>query len=168
MKSFEIEQKYRVKNPMQIRAILKELGAKKIAGGSETNEFFDRQGSLSRKRIALRLRRFGKKATLTLKGPRLRSRFTKRPEIEAPADYQPIKKILRLSGFRVIRRYQKDRELYRLGKALITLDWLRKFGWFLEIEAQAGVIARLERKLQLGRADREKRSYLHMLFNWKH
>ena len=39
----EIEQKYRLKDPAKVRVLLKKLGAKKIAGGTETNEFFDRE-----------------------------------------------------------------------------------------------------------------------------
>ena len=97
MKLFEIEQKYRVKDPKAVRVLLKKFGAQKIAGGPEKNEFFDRQGVLSSKKIAMRLRRFGKEAVLALKGPRIRSRFTKRMEIEAPVDYGPVKTILQLS-----------------------------------------------------------------------
>lgn len=168
MKVYEVEQKYRVRDPRALRAILKKTGAKKIACGAETNEFFDRKGSLSRRKIALRLRRFGGKAALTLKGPRLSSRFTKRLEIEAPVEYSPVGTILRLAGFEVIRRYKKRRELYRYGKCLVTLDSLDRFGWFLEIEGPVRDIAAAERRFGLKKTDREKRSYLHMLFGWKH
>jgi predicted adenylyl cyclase CyaB len=168
MKLFEVEQKYRVKEPKAIRALLRDLGAKKIAGGVETNEFFDRDGDLGKRRVAMRLRQFGKKAVLTLKGPRLKSRFTKRMEIETQVDLRPLKTILQLSGFKVVRRYEKQRELYRLGKSLITLDHLKRFGWFLEIEGTAAAIAGLEKRLGLSARDREQRSYLHMLFGWRH
>ena len=168
MKLFEIEQKYRIKNPKMIRALLKKLNAKKIAGGREINEFFDRQSSLSKKKIAMRLRRHGKKAVLTLKGPRQASRFTKRMEIETPVDYSLVKTILQLSGFKVIRHYKKNRELYRLGKSRVALDHLLKFGWFLEIEGDIRQIARLEKQFGFKESDREKKSYLHMMFGWKH
>ncbi len=56
MKSFEVEQKYRVQDPKAIRVLLKKIGARKISGGAESNEFFDREGSLRRKKMALRLR----------------------------------------------------------------------------------------------------------------
>lgn len=168
MRLFETEQKYRVKDPKAVRCALKKLKAKKIVSGREINEFFDRQGTLSKRKIALRLRRFGKEVVLTLKGPKLASRFTKRMEVETLADYEPVKTVLRLSGFKVIRKYEKHRELYRLGEASIVLDHLKKFGWFLEIEAPSRTIAKLERKLGLQYSDREKKSYLHMLFGWKH
>lgn len=165
MKSFEVEQKYRIKDPKAIRALLKKIGAGKISGGFESNEFFDREGSLGRKKMALRLRRFGKRATLTLKGPRLRSRFTKRLEIEETVDHEPLKTILLLSGFRVWGSYGKKRELFKLGRATIALDFLKKFGWFLEIEGRPQTIALFEKKLGLSRADREEKSYLQMIFD---
>lgn len=168
MKLFEIEQKYRIRDPKAVRTLFKKIGAKKIFGGSESNEFFDRNGILLKKKMALRLRRFGKYATLTLKGPRVRSRFTKRMEIEEKIDYGPLKAILLLSGFRVVKSYEKMRELYRLGQAIITLDFLRKFGWFLEIEGRPQVITQFEKRLGLSHADREERSYLQMMFGWKH
>ncbi len=168
MEFFEIEQKYRLKNPAKVRAFLRKFGARKIAGGSETNEFFDQGKQLREKRLALRLRQFAGKATLTLKGPRLASHFTKRMEIEAPVDYRSLKKILGLSGFKVVMRYKKERELYCLGKSMITLDRLQGFGHFLEIEGQPQAIRGIEKKLGLQPRDREKRSYLQMMFGWKH
>ncbi len=167
MRSFEVEQKYRLKDPKRVRAALKKMGARKIAGGTETNEFFDLGKQLRQDRLAMRLRKYGKKAVLTLKGPRLKSSFTKRLEIEAPVDHAAMKKILRLSGFKIIMHYKKERELYRLGKSLITLDRLSGFGRFLEIEGRPQEIRRIEKKLGLTRADRDKRSYLQMLFGWK-
>lgn len=168
METFEVEQKYRLRDPRAVRSFLRKTGARKIAGGIERNEFFDRQGALGKRKLALRLRRFGKKTMLTLKGPRLASRFTKRMELEAPVESGPVRKLLGLAGFKVVRRYQKNRELYRFGKCLVALDWLDRFGWFLEIEGATRDIAAVERKLGLEKTDRENRSYLHMLFGWKH
>ncbi len=168
MGSFEVEQKYRLKDPAKVRVLLKKLGAQKIAEGSETNEFFDRGKELRQKRLALRLRKYGKKAALTLKGPRLRSRFTKRMEIESPVDHALMGKILRLAGFKVVMYYKKERELYCLGASIITLDRLPRFGRFLEIEGRPQEIQVIEQKLGLTRLDREERSYLQMMFGWKH
>jgi predicted adenylyl cyclase CyaB len=169
MAFFEIEQKYRLKDPAKARELLRSMGAGRIASGVESNEFYDKGDFLKKQRIALRLRRFGKRpATLTLKGPRVRSRFTKRVEIETSINPATAKAFLEFLGCRVCRRYSKRRELYKLGGVLVTLDFLEKFGWFLEIEGRSQAIRSLERKLGLTRADREERSYLHMLFGWKH
>ena len=89
-------------------------------------------------------------------------------EIETPVDHVPMRKILRLAGFKVVMRYKKERELYRLGKSLITLDRLPGFGRFLEIEGRSQEIARLASKLGLQAQDREARSYLQMMFGYLH
>ena len=168
MKFFEVEQKYHLKRPGSIRKVLKSIGAKKISAGTEYNEFFDKTRFLAKQKMALRLRRFGGKATLTLKGSRLKAKFTKRMEIEMPIDPAIAKALLRYLGCREIMRYSKRREMYKTPTALIALDFLSKFGWFLEIEASSQEIARLARQLGLRQADREERSYLQMLFGWKH
>jgi len=166
---FEIEQKYRLKDPSKTRALLKKIGARKIVGGLESNEFFDKNNFFRRQKIALRLRQFGDHpASLTLKGPRIKAKFTKRMEIEVPIEYAAAKVALDLLGCRVCGRYSKRRELYELGKTLITVDFLKKFGWFLEIEGPFQAIRKVEKKLGLRSGDREQRSYLQMMFGWKH
>ena len=166
---FEIEQKYRLESPARVRAALRKMGARKIASGVEVNEFYDKDGFFKKQKIALRLRRFGSgPAKLTLKGPRLRSKFTKRMEVETPIEYPVARKVLRFLGCRIQRQYSKKRELYKLGKTAVTVDFLKKFGWFLEIEGRPPMIRRIEKKLGLAREDREERSYLQMLFQWKH
>lgn len=166
MAFIEVEQKYRLENSEKIRRLLKRMGAKKIAGGLETNEFYDKNNFFKKKKMALRLRRFGiGPATVTLKGPRIRSQFTKRMEIEIPIEYKAAKKILRFFECRSIRNYSKQREVYRLGKIIVTMDFLKEFGWFLEIEGQPYAIKRTEKRLGLNRKDREEKSYLHMQFH---
>jgi predicted adenylyl cyclase CyaB len=145
------------------------MGAKRIASGLELNEFYDRGDFLKKQKVALRLRRFGKPpALLTLKGPRIRNKFTKRMEIETPIAYKTAKGILDFLGCRVVRKYSKRRELYRLGMVHVTVDFLKQFGWFLEIEGRPQGIRKIEKKLGLTGADREERSYLQMMFGWKH
>jgi predicted adenylyl cyclase CyaB len=166
---FEIEQKYRLEDPAKIRTILKKLGARRIASGVETNEFYDRGDFLGKQKVALRLRRFGNgPATLTLKGPRIKARFTKRMEIETPVDIAAARALLKFLGCQVLRRYSKKRELYELGETAVTVDFLKKFGWFLEIEGRPQSIKRIEKKLGFQDKDREERSYLQLLFQWKH
>jgi len=166
---FEVEQKYRLKDPAKTRALLKTLKARKIASGLEINEFYDRNGSLKKQKTALRLRRFGKPpAVLTLKGPRIKNKFTKRLEIEAPVEYATAATILKLAGFRRVRQYRKKREAYKLWNTLVVIDRLTRFGWFLEIEGRGRDIARVAARLGLKDKEREERSYLQMLFGWKH
>lgn len=169
MKCFEIEQKFRLRDPGAIRSILKRNRAKKISAGKECNEFFDRKKFLRKQKIALRLRHWGgRKALLTLKGPRLKAKFTKRFEIETPILYPLARKLLKRLGLKICMRYSKQRETYRWGSALVVLDHLKGFGWFLEIEAAPRKIVWLAKEMRLGSRDREEKSYLQMLFGWIH
>ena len=168
MRLFEIEQKYRLRDPKRVRAALKKMGARKTANGVESNEFYDRDDFFKKQKVALRLRRFGKGlATLTLKGPRIQSKFTKRMEIETPIECATAKEMLHFLGCQIWRQYSKKREVYKLGKTIVTVDFLKKFGWFLEIEGQPRAIGKFEKKLGLRVSDREKRSYLQMMFGWR-
>ena len=168
LKKIEIEQKYRIKNLSEIRYKLKKLKAKKIIGGIETNELLDSGKFLEKKKTILRLRKIGKKdGSLTLKGPRMRGEFTKRMELETCVKFEEAKSILKFLGFKVRARYKKKREILRIGQTLITLDFLPRFGWFLEIEGSVKDNYFFEKKLNLKPLDREKRSYLEMLFGWK-
>lgn len=167
MKSYETEQKFRIKDPSLFRHRLKALRARKIRSGKEYNEFLDLGGWLSRKKRILRLRRQGDHATLTLKGGKIRARYTKRLDLETVISFNSAKAILRDLGFRVVKRYAKKREEYRLSFCKVTLDYLPKFGWFSEIEGSPGRIGRLSRKLGFRKEDREERSYLRMLFGWR-
>ena len=161
----EIEQKYRLKDPAKVRVLLRKLGARKVASGVELNEFYDKGDFFRKQNVALRLRRFGHgAATVTLKGPRVRSEFSKRMEIETPMEYATAKAILSFLGCGIWRQYSKKRELFKLGKTFVTADFLKKFGWFLEIEGQPQSIKSIEKKLGLTLADREERSYLQMIF----
>lgn len=165
MALFEIEQKYRVRNPEHIRKQLKAFGIRKIKSGREHNEFFDFRGMLQGKKLALRLRRSqNANALLTLKGPRLRHRYSKRFELQMPVSYRGTKTMLRFMGFHIVKQYtKKAREEFQAGSARIFLDYIPKLGWFLEIEGTSEQISRLSRNLGLKTRDREERSYLQLL-----
>lgn len=139
------------------------MGARKLSGGIEKNELLDLKGYLKRKKSLLRLRFSGNRGRLTFKGPRLRSRYKKRLEIEIPVDYKKARAIFQFLGFRPAVSYTKKREEYRLGGCLVSLDYLAKQGWFLEIEGAPGSIRKLIRGLKLQQQDQEPRSYPQLL-----
>ncbi len=165
MKSYEVEQKYRLKNPAAARKVLRDMGAKKIRSGFESNELFDFSGILRSCSSVLRLRRFGneKQGLLTFKGPCLKSRYKKRVEIETLILWGKARALLQDAGFEIARKYSKSREEFLLAKTHVTLDRLREKGWFLEIEGKPAEIANLEKKLGLSAKDRENRTYLQIL-----
>ncbi len=162
--SLEIEQKYKIEGPSGFRSILRNLHAKKVFSGKERNEFFDLSGLLFKNGYALRLRRFGAhKTILTLKGPRQKSQFKIRPETETEVNYRTAKRVLESFRFRVFKKYEKYREEYHVQGAIVTLDYLAKRGWFLEIEGSPAKILALEKRLGLKVSARESRNYLEIL-----
>lgn len=164
MKTYEVEQKFRLASPAKTRRLLARLGAKKIAGGIESNELLDLNGALKKKNSLLRLRRHGRGLSrLTFKGARLKGRFKKRLEIETTVDYDRAKEIFQFLGFKVVAKYTKKREEFSLGACKVALDYLPQIGWFVEIEGEPSKIQRLSRKLGLREADREELSYLCLL-----
>ena len=164
MKHFEVEQKFRLKHPEKLRALLRRFKARKLSGGLELNEFYDYRSELRRRRSILRLRRKpGGKAYLTFKGPRLESRFSKRVELETSVDFDRMKSILDTVGFKKVFAYRKFRDEYRLGRCLVAVDRVPRLGNFFEIEGRARDIARLSTKLGVRFQDRENRTYLEML-----
>lgn len=161
MPRFEIEQKFRVKNPAVIRKKILALKAKKISSGFEQNQVFD----LSRLGIEgiLRLRKTGKKGKLTFKGPRLDGVYKKRVEVESDVDHDSMHTIFQLLKWKPFFCYAKNREEYKLGKVMITLDYLKGKGWFVEIEASEKDIKKTALKLGFKDSDREERTYLEIL-----
>lgn len=165
MRSFEIEQKYRCKNLAPFRKKLIQLKAKLVNQGFESNELWDKKGELQSKKSVLRLRRHGKIVELTFKGPRLKSKYSKRVEIQTVVEYGPMRAILETLGFQIAREYSKKREVYKWGKLLVTLDALPRLGNFIELEGSVKEIERASKVLGLTDKDREERSYLAMLFD---
>ncbi len=168
MRTYEIEQKYRLVHPQKTKRLLIRLGAKKIAGGIESNELLDLNEALKRKGSLLRSRRHGSGiARLTFKGARLKGRYKKRLEIEITVDYARAKEIFQFLGFKVVANYTKKREEFSLGTCKVALDYLPKVGWFIEIEGKPSTIQHVSMKLGLRKADREELSYLGLLHRQK-
>ncbi|HNV85710.1 MAG TPA: class IV adenylate cyclase [Candidatus Omnitrophota bacterium] len=165
MISYEIEQKYRLKNLSAMRRRLRAFGARKLSGGTEYNALFDREGMLRFRKQVLRLREFSGKGRLTLKGPRMkRKHYSRRMEIETAVDFGKMEQILKMTGFRKTVSYRKYREEYLLSSCTITLDRVPRFGRFLEIEGAPEKIRKVAARLGLGDRDKEPRSYLEMIF----
>lgn len=157
----EVEQKFRISDPAIIRNSIRSLGGRLRYKGGEKNTLYDYGNRLRHKSSILRLRQMNGQGILTFKGPRLKSRFKKRLEVELLVKAPKMRSLLRRLGFREIARYQKYREEYTVSsKAHITLDQLQGKGWFVEIEAPADQIMKIASKLRLGKRDRENRSYL--------
>ena len=105
----------------------------------EDNWVLDDAGrSLSTAGRLLRLRCFGGRATLTLKGEASFSgRVKSRVEVETDvSDPEQTLAILAGLGFAPVRRYQKRRESFSLDRVIVALDET-PMGAFVELEGQA-------------------------------
>lgn len=167
VRRYEIEQKYRIDHPAVLRARLKEAKARKIRAGKEQNQFWDRKGELRSSHLALRLRRAGNHAWLTLKGKKQKAALSKRLEIETKVEAKETEAILKRLGFRVWFEYVKKREVYRLKNCEIAIDWVPRRGWFAEIEGPLKKIRQLEKRLGLSPCQYENKTYLELLAGWK-
>lgn len=155
----EIEAKYRLDAPQPMRARLQECGARPLGSVLETSRIFDTpQRTLLVADCGLRLRSSqplqatsAPCATLTYKGPRARGAPKMREEIEtAVGDAQAAGEILRRLGFGEVIVYQKRRESWQLGAAVVCLDELPRLGWFVEVEApDVGALQAAVRRLGL-------------------
>jgi adenylate cyclase class 2 len=162
----ETEVKIRVRDVKAVRDKLLALGAVPARGRVlEENVLYDfPDGRLEAGRRALRLRKWGKRATLTFKGSPQKSRsFKVREEFEtAVANAGQLRKVLKALGFRPAFSYRKHRTQFRRGRLTICLDETTA-GDFLELEGKRHEIARFARSLGYTRADFIQSDYVALI-----
>jgi adenylate cyclase class 2 len=145
-----------------LRERLQELSAERVAAGSfEENWVFDRDGEIEDSGCILRLRKDGRGASLTYKGPQaFEGRVRVRPEHETDVgDADAARALLEGLGYRVVRRYQKVREEWRLGSVVIALDHT-PIGDFVEFEGDSA--DRVATRCGFEPESSERRSYLRL------
>lgn len=162
----EIEVKVRVGDLAAVRARLLDLGARiDKERHHEENTLFDfRDGRLTERREALRVRRIGRKAFLTFKGPPEKSRrFKIRLELETEVrDGKAFVRILSALGFVPVFRYEKRRTVLRKKTLKICLDETAA-GTFVEFEGEREKIVRMARVLGFPQKDWIKKDYVQLL-----
>ncbi len=136
----EIEIKLRLPSARWGRRLLRESGFRvKRRRVLESNVVYDTpSGALRASGQLLRLRRTGRRALLTYKGPAVPGRYKSREERETTvADADEIAVILTRLGYQPSFRYEKYRTEYRRpdGGGLILLDET-PIGDFFELEGQ--------------------------------
>lgn len=145
-----------------LREHLLGLEAERLAASAlEDNLIFDRDGELRQRGAVLRLRRDRRGSRLTLKGKvHLEGTLRVRSEEEIAVDDPDVaERLLEGLGYRVVRRYQKMREEWRLGGVTVALDHT-PIGDFAELEGDgAGTVAR---RCGLDPEKAERRSYLRL------
>jgi adenylate cyclase class 2 len=138
----EIEIKFALKDRPALVAKLHELGAQRLyAETFEDNIILDRRGELRTRGALLRVRRFGRYALATFKGPVAFDGAVKRRE-EVQTGVESFELAIQLFdslGFKPSFRYQKYREVWRMREVEVVLD-RTPIGDYFEIEGPLDVI----------------------------
>jgi len=138
----EIEAKIKVGSLKQIEGLLENAEAKFFGESVQRDRFFDNsQKMLKEHGSGLRLRietsQAGKRALLTLKGPKQQNRFKARKENEIEISADDIIKVedmLSGLGFSKFFEYEKKRQLWELNECFVCLDSVPLLGDFVEVE----------------------------------
>lgn len=157
----EVEKKYRLTGTQREEVLrrLPEIGAERQGEDFEVNTLYA-GGTLDEARSVLRLRRVGKRATLTYKErfPTSSAVKQQREDETLIDDPQALESILVALGFTSAMVYEKRRETWMLGRTEIVVDEL-PFGLFMEIEGAEKDILAAENKLAIGDLEAEHDTY---------
>jgi adenylate cyclase class IV len=146
----ELEVKARVEDASALRAALVRAGAILEFQGDMLDRRFDRGDRLADRDEVLRVRVFRQAdgapayAVLGWKGPHSKQgRYRRRAEAEARvADPDGVMTILERLGFAVSLRIDRRVEVYRLGEAVLRLEWYPDMDVLLEVEGEPAEIER--------------------------
>jgi adenylate cyclase class 2 len=168
--SVEIETKIKVESLDEIAVRLDALGAKLLYEVSQADTYFDDAAeTLFASDCGLRLRKQvdgkNQKIILTYKGPRQKSHFKSRTEIEIEvSDFEVVAELLAALGFKKTLVFEKRRRVWQMSECVVCLDELPLLGSFVEIEALGEEpITESLRKLQLADLGHINESYAHLI-----
>ncbi len=159
----ESELKIPVESLDPVRRRLVSAGGERLAPADrETNTLFDfADRRLTRSGHALRLRHSEGRWRVTLKGPvQYRGPVKEREELETGVgDGETVAAVFQRLGLDPSRRYEKERERWRLGEVEVALD-RTPMGCFVELEGPRGVLAESAGRIGLDPADAVQGSYV--------
>ena len=138
----EIEVKFALKDRPALVSRLQEIGAQRLYPETfEDNIVLDRRGELRTRGALLRVRKFGKYAIATFKGPMaFESGVKSREEVQTGVEsFELAIQLFDSLGFRPVFRYQKYREVWRVRDVEVVLD-RTPIGDYFEIEGPLDVI----------------------------
>jgi adenylate cyclase class 2 len=170
----EVEVKVRASHD-EVEERLEELGAVRVAEKTQKDTYFAApHRDFAQTDEALRVRRENGEAYITYKGPKLDEETKTREEHETHVgDAEEARAIFESLGFEEFGTVKKQRTVYELDGATVTLDDVEGLGEFVEIEigaegdaeteeARAEILGTLER-LGLNPDNSVRDSYLELL-----
>jgi adenylate cyclase class 2 len=138
----EIEIKFALKDRRALIQKLREIGAQRLYEETfEDNIVLDRRGELRTKGALLRVRKFGRYALATFKGPMsFESGVKSREEVQTGVEsFELAIQIFASLDYKPVFRYQKFREVWRVKDVEVVLD-RTPIGDYFEIEGQLDLI----------------------------
>jgi len=133
----EVEAKFAIRDPGEIRARLNRQGVQMARKQQEHDVYYNApHRDFAKTDEALRVRYDDAGATVTYKGPKVRVGSAKaREEFNlAVASGDTLEAILSRLGFQRAAGVSKTREFYEIGPVTVTLDDVEGLGSFVEIE----------------------------------
>jgi len=164
----ETEAKIRVSSLPAVKRKIRATGGRLLNRRTfEANTLFDLPaGDLRSSGRSFRVRRYGTNGSVTLKGaPRVFGGVKSREELETHvASPEVLAQILHAIGFVPHFRYEKFREMWKVGSTVVCLDET-PLGSFVEIEGALSAISRVAKALDLAIADSLSASYPALWFD---
>ena len=157
----EIEIKFVLKDRPALVRKLHDIGAQRLyAETFEDNIVLDKRGELRTKGVLLRVRKFGRYAIATYKGPvAFEGNVKKREEVQTGIESFELGIALFDSlGYKPVFRYQKFREVWRVKDVEVVLD-RTPIGEYFEIEGPVEVIRSVAEELGMNMEHGIRQSY---------
>jgi adenylate cyclase, class 2 len=157
----EIEIKFALRDRATVVDKLRDLGAERLyAETFEDNIVLDRRGELRTKGALLRVRKFGRYALVTFKGPvAFDGNVKTREEVQTGVEsFELAIQLLSALDYKPVFRYQKFREVWRLRDVEVVLD-RTPIGEYFEIEGPMDVIRTVAEQLGMNMGQGIRQSY---------
>ncbi|MBV9493386.1 MAG: class IV adenylate cyclase [Acidobacteria bacterium] len=157
----EIEVKFLLRDRNELTRKLQELGAQRLYPETfEDNIVLDRRGELRTKGALLRVRKFGKYALATFKGPMaIEGGIKSREEVQTGVEsFELAIQLFDSLGYKPVFRYQKYREVWRVHDAEVVID-RTPIGDYFEIEGPMDQIRTIAGDLGMNMEHALRQSY---------
>jgi len=157
----EIEIKFVLKDRKALVSKLHEIGAQRLYPETfEDNILLDKRGELRTKGVILRVRKFGRYAIATYKGPVAFEGMVKtREEVQTGVEsFELAIQLFDSLGYKPVFRYQKYREVWRVRDVEVVLD-RTPIGDYFEVEGQLDTIRSVAEELGMNPDQGIRQSY---------
>jgi len=157
----EIEIKFALRDRAELLRKLHDLGGERLYPETfEDNIVLDRRGELRTRGSLLRVRKFGKYALATYKGPMaIEGGVKSREEVQTGVEsFELAIQLFDALGFKPVFRYQKFREVWRVRETEVVID-RTPIGDYFEIEGAMDTIRAVANDLGMSMDSALRQSY---------